>query len=62
VAPEIEHMEEFTLLDLSRKFDLEKLVTYSLGICMLRLYLLLDEKEFFELKKEKGLEYILRMV
>jgi hypothetical protein len=29
---------------LSRKFDLEKLVTYSIGICMLRLILVLNEK------------------
>lgn len=51
MAPEIEHMEEYTVLDLSRKFDLEKMVVYSLGICLVRLMLLLDENEFFEMKK-----------
>jgi hypothetical protein len=62
VAPEIEHMEEYTVLDLSRKFDLEKLVVYSLGICLIRLKLLLTESEFFELKKKKDLKGILILI
>jgi hypothetical protein len=62
LAPEIEHLDEYTLLDLQRKFDLEKIVVYQLGVCLIRLILCLDEDEYFEIKKNKGLEELIEKI
>lgn len=63
MAPEIEHLEEYTVLDLLRRFDVEKIVVYSLGLCILRLYLLIEEEEFTVIMSKKdGLKGLIKRI
>jgi hypothetical protein len=48
LPPELKYLPEFDVAEISRTLNLEKVTVFCLGVIFYRVFLLMDEKEFFE--------------